>query len=91
MKKYIKIALISLAICPFASCIAPAQKVMDSTNQKVKVELLFEIDGCKVYRFYDGGAVRYFSKCNSSSSIGWMESCGKGCQQYVDIQTSYTK
>lgn len=28
------------------------------------VETLFEVDGCRVYRFKDGGYARYFSNCD---------------------------
>lgn len=67
------------------------QKVLTASNQAAKVELLFEVDGCKVYRFFDGGIARYFTKCEScnSSSVGWSESCGKNCVRTVENQTNY--
>jgi len=34
-----------------------------------KVEKLFDIDGCTVYRFLDDGRYRYFTKCQLSSSV----------------------
>ncbi len=37
-----------------------------SSNTKVPVDLLFEHDGCKVYRFEDGGYPRYYAKCSDS-------------------------
>lgn len=78
------------------SCMAPAQKVLQGTNEKVKVELLFEVDGCKVYRFYDGpearGNARYFTKCqDSNSSVGWLQPCGDDCQYYEENITTYEK
>lgn len=33
----------------------------DKSNDDFNVKLLFEIDGVKVYRFYDAGYYRYFS------------------------------
>lgn len=33
-----------------------------------EVYKLFEVDGCKVYRFKDGGRARYFSDCGKVDS-----------------------
>lgn len=57
MKKLI--ILISI-ITTFSSCL---EKSVSTTTegQGVKVELLFEKDGIKVYRFWDGGDVHYFT------------------------------
>ncbi len=89
----------SLALFSFTSCEViptPAQKQLQTTNKDVEVELLFEIDGCKVYRFYDvkvgGGAqAKYFTKCAGSSSTSWVEPCGKNCWREVENVTAYTK
>lgn len=35
-----------------------------SNNPGLPVSLLFEYEGCKVYRFYDGRTV-YYTNCNS--------------------------
>jgi hypothetical protein len=69
------------------------QMVLTGSNPEIRVELLFEVDGCKVYRFYDGGTPRYFTKCNdsSSSSVGWTESCGKHCVIYSENVTNYER
>lgn len=56
MKKIILIALATILI----SCEKAAQSTKESGNYKV--EFLFEVDGCKIYRFYDGRTV-YFSDC----------------------------
>jgi hypothetical protein len=71
-------------------CLSPPQSSVPSSNPQVKVELLFEVDGCKVYRFYDGGQPRYFTKCaNGTSSVGWQQSCGKNCSFYAENVTTY--
>jgi|LakMenEpi03Aug12_release.lakeMendotaPanAssembly.Ray.scaffolds.fasta_scaffold557286_2 hypothetical protein len=62
MKKLLLIALI------FASCKREAQKQVQSTNSNFNVELLFEVDGCKVYRFRDGENYKYFTNCKGSVS-----------------------
>jgi hypothetical protein len=77
------------------SCVAPPpQSVLKTSNPGFKAELLFEVDGCKVYRFYDGARPLYFTKCKDStttSSVGWIESCGKNCTRFVDNKTAYPK
>ena len=84
----------------FTGCVTPipGQQTVQTTNKAIKVELLFEVDGCKVYRFYDGmsngGAypvAKYFTKCVGSNSVSWVEPCGKGCWREVENITAYTK
>ena len=94
MKTYI-CSFVSWAILIIAlsSCMTPAQMQLQSSNPQARVELLFEVDGCKVYRFYDGSSPRYFTKCkdSSNSSVGWLQSCGKNCVYYAENVTSYPK
>lgn len=49
-----------------------------------KVDRLFTVDGCTVYRFDDGGRSRYFTNCGGSAMSEHTESCGKGCTRHVD-------
>lgn len=45
-----------------------------TNNSEVKVELMFEHEGCRVYRFYDGGYPIYYTKCDGSYSAAmWDE------------------
>ncbi len=46
------------------------------------VTLLREVDGVKVYRFYDGTNRVYFTTLGETS---WRESCGKNCTR--DMRT----
>ena len=73
MKKLILIALI------FAGCgqESQPQKEVETTNETYQVELLFEVDGCKVYRFLDGGYYRYFTTCKGAVSWSTTEPSGK--------------
>ena len=49
------------------------------------IELLFEHDRCKVYRFQDGRLnTKYFTNCYGSTS--WNESCGKNCTHEVGVK-----
>jgi hypothetical protein len=64
------------------SCRREAKEVAVTNNNSFHVELLFEVDGCKVYRFWDGG-YRYFTQC--SGSVQWKTN-DKNHTQY-EIQT----
>ncbi len=56
-------------------CAKEAEKQVQVSNDNFQVELLFTIDDCRVYRFYDRGSSRYFSTCKGS--IDWKEPQGK--------------
>ena len=60
-----KILFLGLASVLFLSCQRDAKEELKTDNKKYKVDLLFEIDGCKVYRFWDSG-YKYFTTCNGS-------------------------
>ena len=42
-----------------------------------EIEFLFEKDGCKVYRFYDGGRYVYWSNCSGRIQSDYYQSTGK--------------
>lgn len=46
------------------SCAETAIKSEVTSGNGIKLELLFEKDGCKVYRFYDAGYLIYWSDCS---------------------------
>jgi hypothetical protein len=73
MKKLIIIALL------FASCDEgrEPEKEVKSTNESYRIQLLFSVDGCKVYRFYDKGEWRYFANTKGSVSSYHSEQSGK--------------
>lgn len=79
-----KIAILS--IIALAACTKPGVSTHETTNSQIKVELLFEVDDCKVYRFDDGGmSNRYF--CNCNGSVEWTERHGSGKHHhYVNMQ-----
>lgn len=64
MKKLLTISLLAILL---AGC----AKESIETEQKgeFKVELLFEKNGCKVYRFVDAGEYIYWSDC--SGRVGY--------------------
>lgn len=74
--------LLLLTIC---SCSTPGKETMSTNNPNFNVELLFEHDGCKVYRFSDAGRSRYFSNCQGS--ISWTDKHGKSTAE-MEVITS---
>ncbi len=59
-----------LIICLLAlvTCNKPYQECRNSTNDNFQVELLFEVDGVRVYRFEDGARSRYFASSGTVMS-----------------------
>ena len=57
MKKIILALVITIGL---SSCYKEAQST-EQTGNGFKVEFLFEKDGIKVYRFFDGGDYHYFT------------------------------
>ena len=55
-------------------------------NSNFRVSLLFSVDGCKVYRFVDGGVYRFLTTC--PGSVSHEESCGKHCRREVYTPTA---
>lgn len=66
----------------FSSCVRDPKEIMKTDNQSYDVELLFEVDGCKVYRFWDHGH-KYFTTCNGSVSYKTNDKSSK----IIPIQT----
>ncbi len=55
--------LLLFTLLAFTSCKSDGIATERTQNPDIKLVLLFEVDGCKVYRFYDGQAV-YFTTCS---------------------------
>jgi len=82
-----KVTLI-IAVLFMVGCNKSAKQTVETDNSSFKVELLFEVDGCKVYRFVDGGRSRYFTTCSGGTS--WSESHGKNSTVESGITTTLT-
>jgi len=74
MKKSILVIAMFLLL---TACNKEAQQEVQSSNSEIKLELLFEHDGCKVYRFVDGGRNVYWSDCRGNMSTSYYQSHGK--------------
>ena len=75
-----------LALLILSGCVREGIRKEITNNAEFELTLLFEKDGCKVYRFYDGGYYRYFTNCKGS--VQWNESCGKSCTKSMEITTN---
>jgi hypothetical protein len=64
-----------------------AQEVTHSGD--FNVELLFEKDGCKVYRFEDGSRYIYWSDCSGKMQSDTYHSTGKS-SGYIEHMESTT-
>ncbi len=78
-----KIALSILAIFLLASCYEKPKSTLVTDNSKIQVELLFEHDGVKVYRFFDSGRPIYYTDARGATN--W-HTGGKTNQKHI-VQT----
>jgi hypothetical protein len=70
-----KILLIIVSTIFLFSCQNDYKEIVQTDNSDFKVQYLFEVDGCKVYRFMDDGSNRYLTTCQGL--ISWEEKHGK--------------
>ena len=87
--KYFLIALV------FSGCMAKSISRTHTNNPNIAVDLLFEHDGCKVYRFLDGD-YRYYAACSTGqATTNWTEDCGSGehhnCVRHMELPTQNRK
>jgi Domain of unknown function (DUF4884) len=86
--KYLLSALLVLSVL---GCGHRAQEPLgqvQTSNPTYDVELLFEKDGCKIYRFHDSGYDRYFTTCEGSITSENTEPEGKQKKQVQDSNTT---
>ena len=79
--------LLWFVIILLCMCFGPSKE--DSARDHA-MQVVQEIDGCKVYRFYDGN-YHYITRCGASvvTRKNWDENCGKACTRHrtEDITT----
>ncbi|MFJ2549560.1 hypothetical protein ACIOVF_24280 [Pseudomonas sp. NPDC087612] len=78
-----RLALCLLLLATLAGCREPDKPAATVVAGTYKVDKLFTVDGCTVYRFLDGGGYKYFTNC--SGTTAWSEDCGKGCDPQKGI------
>lgn len=70
------IIIIAFALTLFGCRENPIERI-ETSNSEIKVDLLFEHDGCKIYRFNDGGHDVYWSDCRGKMETSYVRSTGK--------------
>lgn len=84
-----KTALILLVTTIFTGCMKDGQEKVSTSNSNFELELLFEKDGCKVYRFSDGGHAVYWTNCDGRIESVYQQSNGKSSTE-VRVQNETT-
>lgn len=71
--------IIIVAALFLSGCLGESDPVApQSSADNYRVGKLFTVDGCTVYRFYDGDA-HYFTNCHGNTETNRTVYCGKGC------------
>lgn len=74
-----------LVVALLLGCMNDEKETIHTDNSNFNVQLLFEVDSTRVYRFFDGGRARYFT--TSKGSVSWTEKSSK-TTNYVEIPTN---
>lgn len=61
------LALVAAALV-LGACGKNPTDTLKTDNRAISVDKLFQIDGCQVYRFRDGGEKQYFVRCATSTT-----------------------
>lgn len=81
------IILLVICLAFLSGCMEEGIKVESTTNVKVPITVLFEYDGVRVYRFFDG-EFHYFARVIGTEKVRTMsdytESTGKTTTTYHD-------
>lgn len=85
MKKIVCLAAIAAML---TGCSAEPLGTARSSNRNVTVEHFTDAEGCRIYRFYDGGSRHYFVRCPSGPiQTITPQSCGKNCTKSTIVET----
>lgn len=69
--KVTKLAGCVLILLLGIACSEKPQETLSTSNPNIQVDLLFEKDGCRIYRFFDEGRPQYFANCPNHSTVSW--------------------
>ncbi len=82
--KRIVIIIVIIVLC---SCKKDAERI--DKHGEFNVEFLFEKDGCKMYRFYDGRTI-YWANCEGRIQSDYVQRSGKTSTNHYE-ETITTK
>ena len=82
-------ALGAVGLCVLAACAKPPLASEQSNNPNIVVELLFEHDGIKIYRFYDNSRPIYYTDARGATQ--WDETHSSGKNSYTVRKTVPTE
>jgi hypothetical protein len=81
------LVLAAVGVVVIVGCTKDPVSTTYTNNPEVPVSVLFEYDGCKMYRFADDGRHHYYAKCENAkvqTENSHTESCGKNCTRTVE-------
>jgi len=73
MIRLTSLGVLCLILLGVLSCASEPVSKEATNNPDVPVAVLFDYDGCRVYRFRDAGQWIYFAKCGTSVQAFWNE------------------
>ena len=82
-------SLFVLALVATTGCLAEPIATAPTNNAGIQVDLLFEHDGCRVYRFRDV-SYHYYAKCGGGAGPNASvlpDRCGKSGQECGSVPT----
>lgn len=87
---------ILVAALLLTACYKDPVSSSSTNNPSVTVALLFEHEGCRVYRFSDAGRAHYYVKCSNSCAVREGrytddDGRGNGHVEYADVPTGNAK
>ena len=83
------LALVAGSALLFSGCAKDPVSTERTDNAAITVDFLFEKDGVKVYRFYDGGRPIYYTDARGATQ--WSERHSSGKSSYSVTKTVPTE
>lgn len=82
------LAAAAVLVLSLGGCSTPTIATTATNNADVPVSLMFDFDGCKVYRFEADGHSRYFVRCRASGAQVLSSHCEMQGKQCVHVDDS---
>jgi hypothetical protein len=81
-------SLLFIAVVATTGCLTEPLATVPTNNAGIQVDLLFEHDGCRVYRFRDI-SYHYFAKCDGAGPNASIlpDQCGKSGHECGSVPT----